>query len=218
MPSSPPSRGPADPSTGALRPPLVEALAVCVRNGLAAGKLEEEAVDRALTGPARAWVEGACDPTGATPLADVESLVALVASQRGAEAELAVLADEMVTGWRGHPQLSAWRRAALPLVDGPGFLASQASEWLLVCPDWVYAGGRDGFALELRGLRAATPALRTLVGALVARLTEAGSKSPLDVRVLGIDGDALVIAGRAPNAHAIDPAEESRLHRAALAG
>lgn len=218
MSSSSPSRGPVDPSSGALRAPLVEALATCVRDGLAAGKLDEEVVDRVLTGPARAWVEGACDATAATPLADVESLVALVASQRGAEAELAVLADEFVTGWSGHPQVAAWRRAAASLVDGPGFIASQASEWLIASTDWVYAGGRDGFALELRSLPTATPALRTLVGALVARMSEAGTSNPLDVRVLGVDGDALVIAGRAPNAHAIDPAEESRLHRAALAG
>ena len=218
MSSSSSSRGPADPSGGALRAPLVEALATRVRDGLAAGKLDEDTVDRALTGTARAWVEGACDATAATPLEDVESLVALVASQRGAEAELAALADEVVACWGVHPQVSAGQRAAASLVDGPGFIASQASEWLIASPDWVYAGGRDGFAIELRGLHRATPALRALVGALVARMSQAGTSSPLDVRVLGVEGEALVVAGRASNAHVIDPAEESRLHRAALAG
>lgn len=212
------SPDPVPPSSGALRAPLVEALAARVRDGLACGKLDDDTVDRALTGTARAWVEGACDATAATPLADVESLVALIGSQLGGEAELATLADGILAGWSGQPQIEAWRRAGAALVDGPGFIASQASEWLLTSPDWAYSGGRDGFSLEVRGLIPASPALRALFGALVARLCAAGSPRPLDVRVQGVDGEVLVIAGRAARARDVDPAEESRLYRAALAG
>lgn len=212
------SRGPEPRPSCALRAPLVEALAGQIREGLAAGKLDEDAVDRALTGTARAWVEGACDATAATPLEDVESLVGLVSAQLGGEAELAALADEFVADWSRHAQVSAWQRAASALVDGPGFVASQASEWLLTAPDWCYSGGRAGFSLEVRGLASASPALRALLGALVARLAAAASLRPLDVRVHGVDGDALVIAGSGGALDAIDPAEESRLHRAALAG
>ncbi|MEZ4278990.1 MAG: hypothetical protein R3F21_05150 [Myxococcota bacterium] len=221
MSSSSSSRGAAPASASALRSPLVEALAAQIRDGLAAGKLDEDGVDRALTSPARAWVEGACDATAATPLADVESLVALIGAQLGGEAELAALADQIVAGWNAKPPIPTWQRAGAALVDGPGFVASQASEWLLTAPDWSYSGGRDGFSLEVRGLATASPALRALLGALVARLAAAASARPLDVRVHGvdgIDGEALVISGRAASPRVVDPAEESRLHRAALAG
>lgn len=206
MPSSP------------LRAPFVEPLAERVRGLLASGKLEDDVVDRALTAPARAWVEGACEATQATPLADVESLVALVASQLGGEDALAAWADEIVAAWGSRAPIAGLLRAAPGLVDGPGFVASQASDWLVVAPDWSYAGGEQAFELHIRGLADASPGLRALLGALLARLAAAGSRRALDVRVKGVDGPELVIAGRAAHAAAPDPAEVSRLRRAALAG
>lgn len=205
-------------SSSPLRAPFVEPLALRVRDFLACGKLDDDAVDRALTAPARAWVEGACAATQATPLADVESLVALVASQVGGDDGLSALADEIVAGWGGQAPIASLLRAARSLVDGPGFVASQASDWLVESPDWSYAGGREAFELRLRGLADASPGLRALLGALLARLAVAGAKRAFDVRVQGVDGPELVIAGRAALAETIDPAEVGRLHRAALVG
>ena len=199
-----------------LRALFVEPLAERVRGWLASGKLTDDEVDRALSAEARAWVEGACEATRATPLEDVETLVALVAEQLGGEAALSDLAGEIVASWVARGPIEALLRAAPPLVDGAGFVASQASEWLVVAPDWSYAGGRDEFELRIQGLAAASPALRALLGALLARLAAAGSQSALDVRVRGVDDAELVIAGRAASSRAADPAGESRLHRAAL--
>ncbi len=205
-------------SSSPLCAPFVEPLAERVRDFLACGKLDDDAVDRALTAPARAWVEGACEATQATPLADVESLVALVASQVGGDDGLSALADEIVAGWGARPPIAGLLRAARPLVDGPGFVVSQASDWLVVAPDWSYRGGREAFELRIRGLAEASPGLRALLGALLARLAAAGAKRALDVRVQGVDGPELVIAGRAERAGATDPAEVGRLRRAALVG
>jgi hypothetical protein len=206
------------PSESSLRAPFVELLADCVRSLVANGKLDDDAVDRGLTAPARAWVEGACEATRSTPLADVESLVALVASQVGGEAGLVERADPIVAGWASRAPIASWLRASEALVDGPGFVVSQASEWLVVSPEWTYAGGREGFEVAVHGLPTASPGLRALLGALLARVAACGSKRTIDVRVHGVDGGPLVIAGHAPSAADPDPAEECRLHRAALAG
>lgn len=200
-----------------LRPLFVEPLAERVRWWLASGKLGEDEVDRALGAEARAWVEGACEATRATPLEDVETLVALVAEQLGDEAALAEFAGEIVAGWSARAPIEGLLRTALSLVDGAGFAASQASEWLVVAPEWSYTGGHDGFELRMNGLASASPELRALLGALLARLAAAGSKRVLDVRVQGVDDAELVIAGRVAASHAADPSGESRLHRAALA-
>ena len=199
-----------------LRALFVEPLAECVRWWLASGKLSDDEVDRALSAEARAWVEGACEATRATPLEDVETLVALVADQLGGEAALAEFAGEIVAGWAARAPIEGLLRTALPLADGAGFVASQASEWLVVAPEWSYAGGCDEFELRIHGLSAASPALRALLGALLASLAAAGSPRALDVRVRGVDDAELVIAGRAAASQSTDPAGESRLHRAAL--
>jgi len=205
-------------SSSPLRALFVEALAERVRGWLADGKLDDDQVDHALSSPARAWVEGTCEATQSTPLADVETLVTLVSAQLGGESALAELADEIVSGWIARGPIAGLIRAGLPLVDGAGLVASQASEWLVVAPDWSYEGGHDAFALRLRGLSAASPALRALLGALLARLAAAGSKRAVDIRVCGVDEAELVIEGHALKSRGSDPAEESRLHRAALAG
>lgn len=206
------------PSEIALRAPFVDLLADCVRELVANGKLDDDAVDRGLSAPARAWVEGAVEATRSTPLADVETLVALVASQVGGEAGLAERADPIVAGWASRAPFASWLRASEALVDGPGFVVSQASEWLVVSPEWTYAGGRDGFEVAVHGLPAASPGLLALLGALLARIAARGSKRALDVRVRGVDGGPLVISGQVPSTADPDPAEECRLHRAALAG
>lgn len=205
-------------SSSPLRALFVEALAERVRCWLAEGKLDDDQVDDGLSGPARAWVEGTCEATQSTPLEDVETLVALVSAQLGGDAALAELADGIVAGWIARGPVGGLIRAGLPLVDGAGLVASQASEWLVVAPDWSYEGGAETFALRLRGLSAASPALRALLGALLARLAAAGSKRAFDIRVGGIDEPELVIEGHALPPRGSDPADESRLHRAALAG
>lgn len=201
-----------------LRALFVEPLAERVRGWLVCGKLDDDEVDRALSTQARAWVEGACEATLATPLEDVETLVALVAEQLGGETALSDLAGEIVAEWVARGPIEGLLRAALPLADAAGFVVSQASEWLVVAPDWSYTGGREAFELRIRGLSDASPALRALLGALLARLAAAGSKRALDVRVRGLDEAELVIAGRVVASRLADPADESRLHRAALVG
>ncbi len=203
-------------SSSPLRALFVEPLAERVRFWLACGKLADDDVDGMLSAQARAWVEGACEATLATPLEDVETLVALVSEQLGGESALSDLAAEIVAVWVTRSPIAGLLRAALPLADGAGFVASQASECLVVAPDWSYEGGRDEFELRIDGLSAASPELRALLGALLARLAVAGSKRALDVRVRGVDDAELVIAGRIASARVADPADESRLHRAAL--
>lgn len=203
-------------TSSALRALFVEPLAERVRWWLASGKLSDDEVDHALSAGARAWVEGACEATRATPLEDVETLVALVAEQLGGEAALSDLAGQIAAEWAARPPIEGLLRAGMLLVDGAGFVASQASEWLVVAPDWSYVGGGDEFELRIRGVSAASPALRALLGALLARLAAAGSPRALDVRVRGVDDAELVIAGRVASSRTADPAGESRLHRAAL--
>ena len=205
-------------SSSPFRAPFVEALAARVRRALAEGKLDDDHVDHALSGPARVWVEGTCEATQSTPLGDVETLVELLSVQLGGEAALAELADGVVADWIARGPVGGLVRAGLSHVDGAGLVASQASEWLVVAPDWIYEGGKETFALRLRGLSAASPALRALLGALLARLATAGSRRPFDIRVCGVDDAELVIEGNALPSRGLDPLEEVRLHRAALAG
>ncbi|MFO0690810.1 MAG: hypothetical protein U0900_19085 [Myxococcota bacterium] len=203
-------------SSTAYLAPFVEPLARLVRDWQADGKLDEDDLDRALSARARAWVDGVCEASVPTPAEDVETLVALVAGQLGGDAALSDLAGEIASDWLARPPIEGLLRAAGSLVDGPGLVASQAADWLVELPDWTYRGGREGFALALRGPAAASPGLKALLGALLVRLASASARSPLDLRVEGLDGGALVVSGVAEPIRTNDPAEESRLHRAAL--
>lgn len=202
----------------AYRAAFIQPLVERVRDWHAQGKLGLDDLDRGLSGPARAIVEGACEASSALAEEDVESLVALVAEQLGGEAALSELAGEIASEWLVCAPIDELVRTARPLVDDAGFVAAQASEWLAVAPDWTYAGCGERFELTLRGLAGASPALKALFGGLVARLAAAGAKRALDVRVRGVDEPVLVIEARAGSSDALDPERESRLHRAALVG
>lgn len=203
-------------SSTAYLAPFVEPLALLVRDWQADGKLDEDDLDRVLSARARAWVDGVCEASAPIPAEDVETLVTLIATQLGGDAALSDLAGEIASDWLARPPIEALVRAAGSLVDGPGFVASQAAAWLAAEPDWSYRGGRDGFELRLRGVASASPALKALLGALLVRLSSAAARSPLDLHVLGLDGGALVVEAVCESSHASDPGEESRLHRAAL--
>lgn len=196
--------------------PFVEPLARLVRDWQGDGKLDEDDLDRALSARARAWVDGVCEASAPTPADDVETLVALIAGQLGGEAALADLAGEIASDWIAQPPFDGLLRAGRSLVDGPGFVVGEAADRLVVDADWSYRGGRDAFALRLDGVASASPALKALLGALLVRLAGAASRSPLDLRVEGLDGGPLVVTATLEPPRASDPGEESRLHRAAL--
>lgn len=203
-------------SSTAYLAPFVEPLALLVRDWQADGKLDEDDLERTLSARARAWVDGVCEASDPTPAEDVETLVALIATQLGGDAALSDLAGEIASDWLARPPVEGLLRAARTLVDGPGFVASQAATWLVQAPDWSYRGGRDGFELGLRGPASASPALKALLGALLVRLASAAARSPLDLRVEGQDAGPLVVSARLESSRTSDPVEESRLHRAAL--
>lgn len=195
---------------------FVEPLAARIRRWHDEGKLDEEALDRALSAQARAWVDGVCEASAATPSADVETLVALVAEQLGGDAALSDLGAEIAAGWLSGSPFEGLLRSARSLVDGPGFVASQASEWLVEEPDWFYTGDRESFALRLRGVASASPATKALLGTLLARLAGAASRSTFDMRVEGLDGGDLVVSGSLDPQPLAEASRETRLHRAAL--
>jgi len=208
---------PAAARPAAYRAAFVEPLAERVRAWLAEGKLDEDDLDRVLTAPARARVDGVCEASAATAAEDVESLVALLAGQLGGEAGLEELAGEIARGSFAERLLEPIQRAAQALVDGAAFAASQAADRLVADPDWRVESGRDGFALELRGVAGASPALKALLGGLLARIAGSSARSALDVRVEGQDGGALVVRGVAGAASVDDPSGATRLARAVLA-
>jgi len=203
------------PSTAYLAP-FVEPLARLVRDWQGDGKLDEDDLDRVLSARARAWVDGVCEANAPTPAEDVETLVALVAGQLGGEAALADLAGEIASEWLERSPFDGLLRAGRSLVDGPGFVAGEAAERLVVDPDWHYRGGRDAFALRLDGVAEASPALKALLGALLVRLAGAAAHGPIDLHVEGLDGGPLVVTAALEPLRPRDPGEESRLHRAAL--
>lgn len=202
---------------------LIQPLAARLRDWSLAGKLCEDDFERALTHDGRALLDTPLPAADWAPLRDVEGLVSLAADQLGGEPGLVDWADEIVTGWKHSDSLARLLRGARALVDAPGFVVSQASELLVREPDWRYDGGRSAFAVRLRGLGSASPALKALVGALLARLATEVQVRDFDVRFDGVDGQELVVFGEVEvaeeSADDEDAAnDESRLHRAALVG
>lgn len=178
------------------------------------GKLDENELDRALSFDARAWVDHSIAATDWAPLADVEGLVGLIAAQLGGETGLVEWADEIVAGWLSQPFFQNLMGSAQRLVDGPGFVASRASDQLVRACDWRYEGGRESFSVYIGGVAEASPELKSLIGACLARLAAAADPREIDVRFDGVDGGELVIFGEIKVGE--DALSEGRLHRAAL--
>lgn len=193
---------------------LVGPIAQRIRAWNLDGKITEDDLEYALTADARALVDHSTGFVDWAPLEDVEGLVGLVAEQIGGETGLVDWADDLVECWQDEAPFEDLIRAGRSLADAPGFVVSQASELLVRDADWVYDGGRSSFTVRLRGLGDASPALKALLGALLARLAVAPRGRDFDVRFDGIDGDDLVVFGEALSDD--DSSQESRLHQAAL--
>jgi hypothetical protein len=80
--------------------------------------------------------------------------------------------------------------------------------------DWRYEGGRESFSFFIGGVAEASPELKSLIGACLARLAAAASPREIDARFDGVDGAELVIFGQMKVGE--DALSEGRLHRAAL--
>lgn len=195
---------------------LVQPIAERVRDWHAQGKLSEDDLDRALSTEARARVDHAIAPDDWAPLSDVEGLVALVAEQIGDASFFVEWADEIFARWSDEPWVEGLLRSGRRLVDGPGFVVSRAGGLLVRDADWCYEGGRDAFSVRFAGLDDASASLKSLVGALLARLADATRPGCFDARFEGIDAGDLHVFGAAPPRDDADG--DSRLHRAALVG
>jgi len=179
------------------------------------GKINEEDLDHALSSDGRALVDHSLAFGDWVPSEDVEGLVGLAAEQIGGETGLVEWADEIILGWRSESAIQDLIHAARALADSPGFVVSQMSELVVRDADWSYDGGRTSFSVRLRGLGEMSPALKALVGALLARMALLPTELDFDVRFDGIDGGDLVVFGEAPDG-TDDDQGQSRLHQAAL--
>jgi hypothetical protein len=197
---------------------LVQPITEQVRAWILAGKLDENDLDQALTRDARDLVDHASSAGGDwIPIADVESLVALMAEQLGGETGLVEWADEIVSGWREESSIDGLLRAGRSLVDAPGYIVSMASDLLIRTANWRYEGSRTTFSVRVKGVGDASPVLKTLLGAVLARLAALARDRRFDVRFEGVDGRNLVVFGEIESEGVdVDPLGESRLHRAAL--
>jgi hypothetical protein len=199
--------------SGLIIAPLVQRIA----GWLDTGKLDEAELDGALTPNARSIVDPSTDFTDWVPLADVETLVAVVAGQLGGETGLADWAQTVVDGWADEQRVVSIRQAARGLVDGPGYVVIQSSKQLIRDSDWHYEGGRNRFSVRLGGLETASSDLRALLGALLSRLAEATENGFEDVRFEAVAATDLLVFGKRNAMDPIDEKSEIRLHRAALA-
>ena len=197
---------------------VVQPVALRIEEWLGAGKLTEEDLEGALDHDARALVDHGISAGDWTPLTVAESLVALASSQVGGETGLVEWAGAIVDHWCESDPFGDWITRSRGLVDGPGFLAAHASEALVREAQWRYEGRGGDFVLRVSGFEAATPELRALLGALLARLAEHAIEGVLDVRFTGVDEAELVVFGESGSQPSADPAGESRLLRAALVG
>lgn len=195
---------------------FVRPLAQRVRDWLDAGKLDDDALDDALSVDARAFVDHPLPLDAWAPIEDVEGLIALASAQLGGETGLVEWADEIAAAWLEESVVADLVVAGRRLVDGPGFVLATFGERLLETGDWAYEGGRESFSVRFAGLETASPALKALLGACLARVAAAAEPDRFDVRVEGVDAEALVVfGGLAAPSDARDDAED-RLHRAAL--
>jgi hypothetical protein len=193
---------------------FVQPIVKRVQRFIDAGKLDEDDLERALSTEARDLIDHSIAAGDWTPLGAVEGFVSLVAEQLGGETGLVELADEIVADWLLDPSFGDLMAQARGLVDGPGFVVSQASERLVRAKGWQYDGGREGFSVRLLGISDASAAFMALLGATLARLAAGADARTFDVRFEGIDADELVVFGELETGDIA--LAESRLHRAAL--
>jgi hypothetical protein len=193
---------------------FVQPIADRVREWFHSGKLDEDDLERTLSTEARAFVDHSISADDWATLGDVEGLLSLAAEQIGGETGFVEWADEIVAGWLLEASFEGLMVKARALVDGPGFVVSQASELILRESEWRYDGGREGFSVRLLGVSEASPALKALLGSTLARLAAWADAREFDVRFDGVDGEELVVFGELEMGDAT--LAESRLHRAAL--
>ena len=186
-----------------------------IRDWHLVGKISEEDLDHALSSDGRALVDHSLAFGDWVPAEDVEGLVGLAAEQIGGETGLVEWADEIIAGWRSESAIKDLIHAGRALADSPGFVVSQTSGLVVRDADWSYDGGRTSFSVRLHGLGEMSPALKALIGALLARMALLPTDLEFDVRFDGIDGEDLIVFGEAPGGTDDDQAE-SRLHQAAL--
>ena len=196
--------------------PFVEALVLRIRDAQAAGKLDDDELDRRLSAATRPLVEGACSVPPATALADLESLVGVLLDPLDDEAAVAPLASALALPLQRTLDLEALRRAARALPDGPGFVLCELAGRWLAAPQWAYAGRRDDFEVRLAGLGTAQPGLKRLLGALLTQLVLAIAPEGLHLDFDPTPSDALVLRGRSRAHEGPDSQREARLHRVAL--
>ncbi len=194
---------------------IVQPIAERIRDWNLDGKISEEDLDRALSSDGRALIDHSLAFGDWVPVEDVEGLVGLAADQIGGETGMVEWADEIVLGWHSESAIENLVRAGRALVDSPGFVVTQASGLVVRDADWSYDGGRTSFSVRLRGLGDVSPALKALLGSLLARLACLPTNLGFDVRFDGIDGEDLVVFGEAPDGRDDDQGQ-SRLHQAAL--
>jgi hypothetical protein len=194
---------------------IVEPIAERIRAWNRAGKISEEELENALSDDARALIDHSLSEQDWASIDDVEDLIGLAADQIGGETGLVEWADEIVACWQEKAVVENLVKAGRSLTDSPGFVVSQVSALLLRDADWLYDGCRSSFNVRLRGIGELSPALKALIGALLARLAMMPTELEFDVRFDGVDGGDLVVFGELVG-QGDDEAGESRLHQAAL--
>lgn len=193
---------------------FVQPIALRIREWNADGKINENDLEEALSSDARALVDHVMLMEDWAPIETVENLLELVVAQIGGETGLVEWADEIVDAWQVESPFERLIADGQTLCDGPGFVVSLASQFLLRFADWSYDGGPRAFSVRLNGLGEASSTLKVLLGAVLARLAMTPTDQELDVRFDGVDTDSLIIFGEAPCCNDLEG--DSRLHRAAL--
>ena len=194
---------------------LVQPIARRLADWTESGKLDENDLD-VLSTEARAWVEHSIAATDWAGIDEVEALVELAAGQLGGETGLVEWADEIARDLLAEAPIASVVDAAMRLEsDGPGFAVSQTGDRLLRAVRWQYEGGASRFLVRFEGLGESSPALKSLVGACLARVASAGDPRAFDTRFDGVDGPELAVFGELEG-EGLTEGEASRLHRAAL--
>lgn len=183
---------------------LVEPIALCIGDWLESGKLEESDLDGTLTANARGVVDAGTVGDTWIPLADMESLVAVLANQLGGDPALVEWAQEIFDHWSDEESFAAILEEAGRLVDGAGYAAARLAQTLVRRSEWTYEGGRSRFEIRLSGLSGTSTGLRSLLGALLSGIAERTESGFDDVRFEGVDRGDLAVFGDATDQRSPD--------------